>query len=70
MWLGGSWVDEVGSEQRLGAKLFSDSKEPWRSASVGDFLGAAVSALENEDEGVNKGRCQVREATQHTSECF
>ena len=28
---------------------------------------AAVSALEKEDEGVKKSRCQVREATEHTT---
>jgi hypothetical protein len=33
-------------------------------------LSAAVSALENEDEGVKKGRCQVREATEQTTQYF
>ena len=59
-WLGGSGLDEVGSEQRSGAKLCWDSKEPWRSVSAGYFLVAAVSALENEDEGVKKGQMPIQ----------
>ena len=58
--MGSSWLNQDGSEQRWGAKLCWDLKEPWRSTSEGDFLVAAASAFENEDEGVKKGQMPIQ----------